>query len=902
MKIVLMRFLSGILIFLCGASFAQSLPSGAKFITEVEGIREYRLDNGLQVLLFPDDSKATTTVNITYRVGSRHENYGETGMAHLLEHMLFKGTPKLPTLWKEMSDRGFNNNGTTWTDRTNYYESFTASETNLKWAIDMEADRMINSKIDAEDLKTEMTVVRNEFESGENNPFGVMLKRMGSIAYDWHAYGKSTFGNRSDIENVGIENLRGFYRKYYQPDNATLLIGGKFSPESTLKTIAAAFAGIAKPTRALPILWTVEPTQDGERSFTVRRTGDVQLLLAGFKVPAGTHPDFPALTLLAHALGDDASGRLKKSLVDGNLATQAFAFTRAEHDPGMFYAGAVLRGNQPMQPANEALLTELGNLLQITPAEITRAQNAIVKSIDETVRAPDRLSIALSEAIAQGDWRLFFYQRDQLKKVTPADVMRVAKHYLKRDNRTVGMFIPTTAAERSEVTARPDIVAMLKDYKGDAAIKAGESFDPTPANFDARTQRFTLANGLQVALLPKSTRGEAVVANLRLRAGSLSALKGQSSAAGIASGMLMRGTATMTREQIKDRFDSLKATAGVSTSGFNISTTRPQLADALKHAAHILKEANFPADEFAKVKQETLTGLEFSKREPQTVASDKLTEHMRRYSADDPRYQPTSQESIMRTEAVTRDQAFDYYKRFVGAGGGQLSIVGDFDAVEMRALVTALFGSWNANENYTRIAAETTVSKPADFTLNTPDKENAMIIALQPLAMKDTDADYTALVIADYIFGANPGSRLFSRVREKEGLSYGVGSQMSVPEFEPAGSYVLYAIAAPANVEKVIASMRDEMTKTLRDGFTAAEVEKAKTAYLQERKAARAQDGNIAGAWTSLLHAGRTFAFSQGNDEKVAALTSDQVSSAFRKHVDAGKFVFIRALDQSKVK
>jgi zinc protease len=208
---------------------AQNAPAGVKFVTEVEGIREYVLDNGLQVLLFPDASKPTTTVNITYRVGSRHENYGETGMAHLLEHMLFKGTPTRPFLWKEMADRGFNNNGTTWLDRTNYYESFTAKDESLKWAIDMEADRMIRSKIDKSDLDTEMTVVRNEFESGENSPFQVLLKRMGSVAYDWHSYGKSTIGNRSDIENVGIENLRAFYKTYYQPDNATLLLAANLT-------------------------------------------------------------------------------------------------------------------------------------------------------------------------------------------------------------------------------------------------------------------------------------------------------------------------------------------------------------------------------------------------------------------------------------------------------------------------------------------------------------------------------------------------------------------------------------------------------------------------------------------------------------------------------------------------
>ncbi len=874
--------------------------STLKPITEVEGIVEYRLPNGLQVLLFPDASKPTTTVNITYRVGSRHENYGETGMAHLLEHLLFKGTPTHPFLWKEMANRGFNNNGTTWLDRTNYYESFVASDDNLKWALEMEADRMVNSKIDADDLKTEMTVVRNEYEMGENNPFGVLLKRSGSVAYDWHSYGKSTIGNRSDIENVGIENLRAFYRLHYQPDNATLLIGGKFDPKKALEWVERTFGAIPKPTRVLPSLWTTEPVQDGERTFAVRRAGDVQILLASYKVPAGVHADTPALTVLTHTLGDDASGRLKKVLVDAQLASEAFSFATPTFDPGLLHAGAVLSAKQSMSAASEAMLKVLDAVGDITPAEVTRAQNAILTGIDETLRAPDRLSIALSEAIAQGDWRLFFYQRDLIKKVTAADVSRVAAMYLKRDNRTLGMFIPTANPERVALGVRPDIAAMLKDYKGDPNVKAGEAFDPTPANLLARTQRFTLANGLEVALMPKQNRGEGVVVALRLNSGSLDTLKGTASASALAGDMLMRGTTTMSRAQIKDKFDALKTSAGVSTSGASLTTTRPHLEEALKLTAHVLRNPNFPADEFEKLKQETLTNLDFSKREPQTLAFDKLAETFRRVAADDPRYTPTREETIAQVTRATRDATITFYNQFVSTANGQLSIVGDFDPVQIRALVTELFGAWRAPAPFARIPLLANVARPGDVSINTPDKENAFVVATHPLNALDTDADFAALTLANYILGGNPGARLFARVREKEGLSYDVGSRAQVPTFERGGSFMMYAIAAPANVEKAVAAMKDETAAILRTGFTAEEVTKAKNALLQERRAGRAQDSNVANAWTSLMFATRDFAFSQNTDDKLAALTADDVTAALRKHIVPAQLFFVRALDQAK--
>src|SRR6266540_3723290 len=234
-------------------------------VTSVEGITEYRLANGLRVLLFPDPTKQTITVNITYLVGSRNENYGETGMAHLLEHLMFKGTPRHPNIPQELTAHGARPNGTTWLDRTNYYETFQATEGNLKWALDLEADRMVHSFIAKRDLDSEMTVVRNEFEMGENSPASVLFERVVSTAFLWHNYGHPTIGARADIENVPIERLQAFWRTYYQPDNAYLLVAGKFDEEKTLALVNETFSKISKPSRTLPTFYTAEPTQDGER-------------------------------------------------------------------------------------------------------------------------------------------------------------------------------------------------------------------------------------------------------------------------------------------------------------------------------------------------------------------------------------------------------------------------------------------------------------------------------------------------------------------------------------------------------------------------------------------------------------------------------------------------------------
>src|SRR5260370_27056410 len=304
----------------------SALPKGVERVTSVEGISEYRLANGLRVLLVPDPSKQTMTVIMPCLVGSGVEDYGETGMAHLLEHMVFKGSPKHRNIPQELTSHGARPNGSTSYDRTNYFETFAATDENLNWAFDLESDRMVNSFIAKKDLDSEMTVVRNEYEAGENSPFNVLLERLIATSYVWHNYGKATLGARSDIENVPIERLQAFYHRYYQPDDAVLTVAGKFDEVKTLALIDKYFSPIPRPTRTLQQIYTIEPTQDGERAITLRRAGDSQLGQALYHVTTASHTDFAAVNILAQVLGDTPSGRLPKALVETKKASSTFGF------------------------------------------------------------------------------------------------------------------------------------------------------------------------------------------------------------------------------------------------------------------------------------------------------------------------------------------------------------------------------------------------------------------------------------------------------------------------------------------------------------------------------------------------------------------------------------------------
>lgn len=879
----------------------NGLPKGMTQQASVEGITEYRLPNGLKVLLFPDASKPTVTVNVTYLVGSRHENYGETGMAHLLEHLMFKGAPKNPRIDQQFNNRGMKANGTTSLDRTNYYETFQASDDNLKWALYMEADRMVHSFIAKKDLDSEMTVVRNEFESGENSPFGVLIKRMQSIAYDWHSYGKSTIGNRSDIENVAIGNLQAFYRTYYQPDNAVLLVAGKFDPAETLSMISSAFGAIPKPSRKLPVFWTVEPTQDGERGFNVRRKGDVQIVSVAYKVPSGLHPDSDAMAFASEILTDTPNGRLHKLLIETGKAAQVFDYGMIGYAPGLQMAGVVLKKDQPVEPIKEALIAAIEGFKNTPPTkdEIERVKRNIANQTEKMLNDPEQVGVSLSEAIALGDWRLFFEGRDAAQRVTSEQVAAVAGRYFRRDNRTVGIFQPEDTLMRADIPAAPTVAEALKDFKPKKQLAAAEIFDPSQDNINRRTELTTIG-GLKVALLPKKTRGETVAASLTLHWGDETTLFGKQTVSSMTNAMLMRGTSKFTRDQLSDEFDKLKITGSI----YHFETTRANLPAALKLITHVMKEPSFPATEFEQLRQQSLVGLEAQRNEPKSVAGDALAEHFSRYPKGEWRSFMSIDEKVAAIKALTLDDIKRFHKAFYGASHGELSIVGDFDPKEAAAVVATELGSWNSAAPYTRIPQINFDVPPLKKNLDTPDKENGVYSARINLDLRDDDADFPALSLANYIFGGGAGlnSRIMERIRQKDGLSYGGGSSINAGSIDRAGSMNLNAIAAPQNLAKVDAAMRAELERAIKDGFTAEEVARAKSGLLQQRVQTRAQDSAVAGGWATYLYLDRTYAWSKQFETKLNALTAEQVNAAFRKAIDPAKLSVVTAGDDAKSK
>lgn len=879
-------------------------------VTSIEGITEYKLPNGLQLLLFPDESQSIVTVNMTVFVGSRHEGYGEAGMAHLLEHMLFKGTPKNEDIPADLKQRGANFNGTTWLDRTNYYETLPASDAtqaseNLEYAIAMEADRLIHSKILDEDLQSEMSVVRNEFERGENSPSRILMQRVQSAAFEWHNYGRATIGNLSDIEGMPAARLRQFYRTFYRPDNVMVVIAGRFEAEEALRYAGKHFGRIEKPAEPLDLLYTTEPAQDGERTVVLRRVGNTQLIQAAYHVPSGANREYAAMEMLASVMGTEPSGRLYAQLIETELASGMFAFPLALHDPGVMMFGAQVPTSGSIELAKDALLATVEGVAAnpVSDDELRRARNQFLKDRELRARNTTQLAVELSEWAAQGDWRLYFLYRDNIESLTAKECTDAAGRFLCRNNRTVGMFLPSETSERVEIPSKPDLGELLSGYVGRGEIQKGEAFDADPLAIESRTFRGQLTGGMKIVLLPKKTRGGSVHMRIALRYGTEASLASAVHACEFLPALLMRGTQTMNYEQLQDREDELacqiRASGQAGLLILNVEARREKLTEVIHLLKEILRHPKLLEEEFAQIQRQQMAAIESQTTEPGVLGRIDLQRVLNPCSSDDVRYVPTLSELLDRVGAVTVEDIQRLYSQQLSGQHGEVTLVGDFDSDELLALCDEMLGDWSVKQPFVRIATPANTSLgPAYRQIETPDKPNAVYMAGQSIAMRDDAPDYPALQVANFVLGGGAmSSRLGKRIRQNEGLSYSVGSRFNAHPIDQRATLTIQAIVNPAKLKQLLGAVSEELASLMSDGISEEELSSAKQSLLQSEQVSRTQDTSLVGLLGNSAFAGRNLRFNAAKDSLLSELTASQVNKAIGQHFDPERLQTVAAGD-----
>jgi zinc protease len=576
----------------------------------------------------------------------------------------------------------------------------------------------------------------------------------------------------------------------------------------------------------------------------------------------------------------------------------------------------------PLEEVRDILISivEQVGTTGVTAEEVNRAKQQYLRNRERAAQDTAAFGVAMSTWIAQGDWRLYFLQRDRIEKVTPEMVQAAAAKYLVRNNRTVGLFIPTEKSERIAVPEAPTLASLVADYKGREAVAEGEAFDASPANVESRVKRMDLPEGIKVTLLPKKTRGGEVRATLTLRYGNEQNLKGMEQAASFLPELMMRGTKKLTQQQIHDELDRLNATLGAGGGGgggrggrgggggapasagsvsFSMQAKRDTLPAVLEILKQVLREPTLPADQFEIMKRGRLSGLEASRSDPATLASLTLRRQMNPYSRDDIRYIPTIDESVERLKGATYEQVVQLYKDYLGSQSGELTIVGDFDPDTCLPVLKSALSGWKAGKAYARIANPVTREVPGSLQkINTPDKANATYTAGIIFPMRDDNADYPALLMGDYILGSGTlSSRLGVRIRQKDGLSYGVTSSLSASPQDQRAGLTITAICNPQNMDRVAQDVQEEIVRLLKDGVTKTELEEARKGWLQSRKVSRSTDAALAGALSNLRYLDRTMNYDAEFEKKIESLTPEQVLAALRKYIDPKKLVIVTAGD-----
>lgn len=870
-------------------------------ITRVEGLTEYRWPNGLTALVGSDLTSPSMSLNLVYRVGSRNEGPGEAGMAHLLEHMLFKGTVATPDPKRAFADRAMRFNATTSYDRTNYFAHFAASDDNFDWYLSWLADTMANVRITDESLASERTVVRNEMEQGQNRPSSLLFQELMGAAYRFHPYGRAVIGTESDLEHVQATSLQGFYDLYYRPDNAVIVVTGRIDEARAVAAINDSLGRIERPSEPLPVPYTREPVQEGEREAVLRRSGGVPQLAVGYHIPDGAAREQVALTLAAAMMSREPDGPLYQALVREGLADAAYGYAMGLADPGMMVFG--VRPAKGVDPARieKVLHRLLESELPLTQAALERTRDEWLNEARRAIESSESLAMMPTESIAQGDWRLWFAHRDWAQQLTLKDVRDTARRYVLRDNRTTARYQPTADPKRAPASVTSNAPALLADVKFASEPAARGDGPVTLDEVTGKSVNGQLASGIDYSIVSRKTRSDRVQIKLQLQWGDLASLDGRWRDADLLDALLPGATRQLDRQQFEDRTRVLDARISVTTGStgleLSLDVGRENLDAALELAISSIREPVFPPDLFRERRNQMLSRLREQGDQPDYVTSDLVRRASFVYPPNDPRHYRSIESRIRDLESLTLARSEAFYRAFAGTGHGQFAAIGEVDAARLVRRVDQLLAGWKSPVPYARIERPFHPLPVTTEQRTMADKPNLVYVAVQNLPMSEDDPDFAPVALAIQMLGGGSSSRLSARLREQEGLTYSVYGYLSADRRIPNAVVTLRAILAPNNLPRFQKALDEELARAWKDGFTADELETSRNGWISQRRERLATEAGALSIMASNLYWNSDWARWEQIEERLKKVTPDSAAEAMRRRLDVSRWFVAAAGD-----
>lgn len=847
------------------------------------GIEELRLArNGLRVLLVPQADVPVVAVCVVYHVGSRNEGSGHTGATHILEHLLFKGSHRFDpaagrSVAKLLERVGAGYNATTWFDRTTYYETLPAEH--LELALEIEADRMRGALLREADLAAELTVVHNEFERGENDPFEVLLKYSFATAFREHPYRHPTIGWRSDLEDVSLDRLRAFYDTFYHPDNATLILVGSVDRAPALAAVERHFGSIPNAPRPVPPLRVVEPPQEGERRFVVRRRAELGWVVCSWRVPEAAHPDTHALAVLADILTGGVTSRLFQRLVEPGTCVEAQAIPWQLRDPGLLQIFVTLNGETQHAAVEHAVLEEVAAIARdgVSSEELERAIAQVEAQVAYHRDSPAQVASALAEAVSCADWRFYLSYLERVQAVRGEDVRRVAATYLVEDSRTVGWYVPRDHDRQTAALPPPLRPAPLCCFlKREIAPRVSLS---------------ELPGGARAVLMERHHNPTVHLQGSFLGGPGLFPME-RWSVASMMPEMLERGTRRHDRLALARLLEDRGIELGVSGDTFNpmevIVSGRclaAHLPLVLETVVEMLREPTFPGEELERLRQLRLGELALASDDTFQRAFDAFSRLT--YPAGHPSFRRPLAARQAGVAAVTRGDVQALHRTVAGPASLIVALVGDFETEAVTALLTRLLAGWSggvaACPAVPRITPE--VNRPDEVLERMEDKPNLDVVLGHPGNLRRADPDFVAALLGNSVLGQSPlVSRLGRRLRDQEGLTYGIVSRFFGASLVDGPWAVSFSVGA-ANLDRALAVVREELVRFLSDGPSEEELEDEKHAWAGAYTVTLADPARLARELAGLLRHGRPLAEIDTFPETILATDRRAVTDAMLRRI-----------------
>ena len=904
----------------CSLISAQDKSVNFRKIKELGGIEEYLYQpNGMNVLLLQDNASPVATVQIVYRVCSKNEVLGITGSTHLLEHLMFKGTTALNkkngnTITDVLQNTGAQLNATTWYDRTNYFETLPSDKIGL--ALQIEADRMRNSLLLKEDKEAEMTVVRNEFERGENDPNSLLDKEIWAAAYIAHPYHHSTIGWKSDIEKAPIEVLRNFYNTYYWPDNATLTIIGDFKKENVFALIEQYFGKITKAPKVMPQPYTEEPQQYGPRKIMVKKPGELGVVNKAYKIPGALHEDLPALNILGEIIGSGPSAILNKAFVDTQMGIYAYASATNFKEVGLFTIGVGFPTTSKHEDIDAKISEVIAKIQKegVTQDEVNRV---VAKISAQTILARDGSGVIaseLTEAIAAGDWTDFVTGVDRLKKVTPSDVLRVAQKYLVDDQSTTGYFVPKqSGSNEGQDQAKASNFKPEKEpfyfrhpnhekegsfeneiAADNAIVKGTEEVTATIEKSASAYKREKVA-GIDVVSVKTSAK-DFVTVSASISLGNYANENKNLMVPALTTSMLSKGTTLNNKFKFSEKLQKLGVNINInaSTTKINIGfkCLKKDLDQVIVLLAEEVRNPLFDQKEFENLKQKFTGNVQQNLNDPSERGSIALTQAI--YPKANPNYSSSVEEDLTSIKNATLEEVKAFHKKYFGSASMHLVIVGDTEGANLNSSLKKSFKNWNGGVVETMKFEEAKKVPSKTEVITIAEKPSAELYIGQYTGLKRADADYLPFYIANYTLGAGFAGRLMQTVRDNDGLTYNISSELG-GNIETGGYWFVNASFNPALFQKGLDATMVQVNKWVKDGITSEELENKKTNLIGSFKVGMSTTSGMARTILNFIDRGLEPSYIEQYPKDIEKVTLEEVDNAIKKYIQLDKLIIIKS-------